>query len=425
MKIAIIGSGIAGNTLVWHLKDHHQLTVYEAGGHLGGHTHTHELELEGKALRVDSGFIVFNDRTYPEFNALLSELGVARQATEMSFSVHCEGTGFEYAGTNLNTLFAQRGNLLRPAFYRLLADILRFNRESPRLLAAGDEAITLGEYLRDEGYGQGFLRHYILPMGAAIWSQDIEAMVDFPARFFVRFFANHGLLTLNDRPQWYVIRGGSKTYVEKIYRGFAGSAYLDTPVTQVRRFPDRVEVLSRRGLDTYDAVFFACHADQALAMLAAPSRDEQQVLGALPYRGNRVVLHLGDDKLPRRKLARSSWNYRLPVDPAGAATVTYDMKKLQSLPLAGDLCVTLNGGEDLDSSKVLATMDYQHPMFTLAGVKAQSRQGAINGVQRSFFCGAYWRNGFHEDGVVSALQALDHFKHWTRHHEILPLHRTG
>jgi len=253
VKIAIIGSGIAGNTLVWRLKDNHQVTVFEAGNRLGGHTHTHDLALEGREICVDSGFIVFNDWTYPHFIALLDELGVVRQATDMSFSVHCERTGFEYAGTNLNALFAQRRNLVNPRFYRLIRDILRFNRDSLALLSGDDDGITLGEYLKEEGYGDYFRRYYILPMGAAIWSQPLEAMLEFPARFFVRFFANHGLLSINNRPQWYVVEGGSRSYVDRIYSDFTGNVHLNTPALAVRRFDSGVEVRTRLGWEQFDA----------------------------------------------------------------------------------------------------------------------------------------------------------------------------
>ena len=425
MKIAIIGSGIAGNTLVWRMNAGHEVVVFEAGDHLGGHTHTHDVTVEGKTIQVDSGFIVFNEKTYPNFIDMLERLGVERQATEMSFSVHCERTGLEYAGTNLNSLFAQRKNLFSGKFYRLLMDIVRFNRRAPGFLNTEDTTTTLGEYLRDEGYSDNFLRYYILPMGAAIWSQDVESMLDFPARFFIRFFYNHGLLSISDRPQWYVVKGGSKTYVEKIYSQFGGEVKLRTPVTAVRRFADRVEVEHRHGRDQFDAVFFACHSDQALALLSDATEAERAVLGAIPYQANTAVLHLGDDEFPVLKRARSSWNYRIPARSNGAATVSYDMKKLQSLPVQSDIAVTLNSNRDLEQKNIIAQMAYDHPVFTLEGLRAQQRQGEINGVRRSFFCGAYWRYGFHEDGVVSALEALEHFNIWQQNYARQPLHRAG
>ena len=426
MKIAIIGAGIAGNTLAWKLHRHHRVTVFEAGSHLGGHTHTHHLELEGRQTAVDSGFIVFNDRTYPNFNALLAELDVSRQATDMSFSVHCEASGLEYAGTNLDSLFAQRSNLVNPRFYRLIADILRFNRRAPALLDCDDDDITLGDYLRDERYGDYFKRYYILPMGAAIWSQPLDAMLAFPARFFIRFFANHGLLSINDRPQWYVVKGGSCQYVDSIYRQFSGEVRLNTPVERVQRYPDRTVVTAGQRDEVFDAVFFACHADTALALLADASDLEKRTLGAFPFQSNTAVLHTGDNLLPRRRKARSSWNYRLPAtEAAGGATVTYDMKRLQSLPLQGDVCVTLNGGDTLPREQVLASMTYRHPVFTLPGVRAQRDMHLINGAMRTYYCGAYWRYGFHEDGVVSALAALEHFNQRVEDDGQVPVQRAG
>jgi uncharacterized protein len=425
VKVAVIGSGIAGNTLAWRLDRHHKVTVFEAGDYLGGHTHTHEVGIEGQQIKVDSGFIVFNDKTYPHFIAMLSELGIAKQKTTMSFSVHCERTGLEYAGSNLNTLFAQRRNLFSRQFYRLLGDILRFNREAVSLLDLEDRTITLGEYLRDERYSEVFQRHYILPMGAAIWSQDVEQMLDFPAAFFIRFFSNHGLLSINNRPQWYVVDGGSGRYVDRIYRTFSGQVRLKTPVQEVVRHDDRVELISRRGREAFDAVFFACHADQALSLLQQPTSAERETLKALPYQGNNVILHRGSSLLPDCRRAWSSWNYRLPDRASNTATVTYHMNRLQSLPVSTDICVTLNGDSRVPSSEILAEMSYQHPIFTLDGLKAQLNHTRLNGQQRSFYCGAYWRNGFHEDGVVSALTAIDDFNQWCRNHENQSLRRAG
>lgn len=429
MKVAVIGSGIAGNTLVWKLGGHHDVTVFEAGSHLGGHTHTHSLNIDGQNLEVDSGFIVFNERTYPNFIAMLDELGVEKQNTSMSFSVHCEQSGFEYAGTSLNALFAQRSNIFKPGFYGLLRDILRFNREAPALLDGDDQHLRLGEFLEMGGYSETFKRYYILPMGAAIWSQDMASMLEFPGRFFVQFFLNHGLLSIRNRPQWYVVKGGSKRYVEKIYQGFKGRVLLQTPVTRVVRHRDRVDIYSRNmegaHKDTFDAVFFACHADQALAMIANPDPVEKSTLTKLPYQKNRAVLHTGNQLLPHRSKVWASWNYRLPNSGEDAATVTYHMNRLQSLAVATDICVTLNPHREIPQQRILAEMDYEHPVFTLDGVEAQGRQKEINGNNRSFFCGAYWRYGFHEDGVVSALNAVDDFNRWGQYYENLPLRRTG
>lgn len=418
MKIAIIGTGIAGNVAAHRLHPEHEISVYEANDYIGGHSHTHQVTVAGESFAVDSGFIVFNDRTYPHFSALLGELGVASRPAEMSFSVHCEATGFEYAGTNLNTLLARRRNLLNGDFYRLMRDILRFNRRAPALLDSGEETVTLGDYLRDEGYSQAFLRYYILPMGAAIWSTDMERMLDFPAAFFVRFFSNHGLLALKDRPRWYTVDGGSRRYVDKLVAPHRERIRLSSPVTRVRRFGDGVHVTSNGETEVHDAVFFACHSDQALAILGQDATPEEKaVLGAIPYQRNTAVLHTGDDRLPRSPRAWASWNYRLSARGDQRPAVTYYMNRLQSLPAPRPLCVTLNSDDCIPDREVLATMTYEHPLFTRRGVAAQLRQAEINGPRRSFFCGAWWRNGFHEDGVVSALDALEHFRQWHKQYE--------
>jgi predicted NAD/FAD-binding protein len=425
MKVAVIGTGIAGNVAAWHLNKHHEITVYEANDYIGGHTHTHRVQVGEGEINVDSGFIVFNEKTYPHFISLLDELGVEKQKTDMSFSFHSEATGFEYCGSSLNTLFAQRRNLLKPAFYRLLADILRFNREATALLGVEDTSTTLGEYLRDNNFGSDFIRHFIVPMGAAIWSTDLARMLDFPATFFIRFFHNHGLLSVNDRPQWYVIKNGSRQYVEKLVAPFRNNIRLSSPVTGVRRMADGVSVQSGGQWQQFDAVFFACHSDQALAMLEDPSDLERSILGAFPYQKNSAVLHTGRTMLPDRRRAWASWNYRLPLTDPGKATVTYYMNRLQSLSCDQTLCVTLNNDQAVADENVIAAMEYEHPLFTREGILAQQRQGELNGSNRAFFCGAYWRYGFHEDGVVSALAAIEHFKQWEQAGGHLSLQRVG
>jgi predicted NAD/FAD-binding protein len=409
MKIAIIGSGIAGNTVAWHLHRQHDITVFEAGSHIGGHTHTHEIEHEGRRYDVDTGFIVFNDRTYPNFIALLDELGVAWQPSHMSFSVRCEKSGLEYNGTTLNSLFAQRRNLLKPAFYRMIRDILRFNRESLELLENADE-IRLGEYLQRQRYGREFIDYYIMPMGAAIWSTAPQQMMDFPARFLVRFFHHHGMLTIDDRPQWRVIEGGSRRYVEALTAGFRDRIRLNTPITQVRRLKQSVCVIPVGGAEeAFDWVFFACHSDQALAMLGDASAQEREILGAIPYQENTVVLHSDRRLMPQRKLAWAAWNYHVPQQTSERVAVTYDMNILQGLQSSEPLLVTLNHTHEIDSSKVIKRLTYHHPLYNREGAAAQARHHEISGVNRTAYCGAYWRNGFHEDGVVSALAALRHF----------------
>lgn len=414
MKIAIIGGGIAGNTLAHHLHKHHEITVFEAGSHIGGHTHTHDIEHKGRRYSVDTGFIVFNDRTYPNFIALLNELGVDWQASDMSFSVHCEKTGFEYNGTSLNTLFAQRRNLFKPAFYRMIGEIMRFNKSSLELLAEGPE-IRLGDYLARGKYSQQFIDYYIIPMGSAIWSTEARQMLDFPARFFVRFFHHHGMLTVNDRPQWRVIKGGSIRYVEALTASFRERIRLNTPVEHVRRLKRSVGVKPLNGPEeTFDWVFFACHSDTALTMLKDPSAAEREILSAIPYQENSVYLHTDRSLLPRHKLAWAAWNYHVTATPIDRVAVTYNMNILQGLDSPEPLLVTLNHTRNINPAHVIKRLTYHHPLYTTAGTRAQARHAEISGVNRTAYCGAYWRNGFHEDGVVSALTALEHFRKASR-----------
>jgi uncharacterized protein len=411
VRIAIVGSGIAGLTAAHRLHPEHDLTLFEAGDHVGGHVHTHEINLGGRDYRIDTGFIVFNDWTYPNFIALLDELGVASQASDMSFSVSCGPSGLEYNGATLNSLFAQRANLFKPRFWGMLRDILRFNREAPQLLAEEGNELSLGDYLTANAYGRLFRDYYILPMGAAIWSTDPELMLGFPARFFIRFFLNHGLLAVKDRPVWRVVKGGSRAYVDRLIAPFSDRVRLNCPVTRIERQADQVKIHSLTGgMETFDAVFLACHSDQALALLANPSPAEHEILAAIPYQPNEAVLHTDIRLLPRRRPAWAAWNYLMPEGPGGRLALTYDMNILQGLEGTETFCVTLNASERIDPAKVLARVNYHHPLFTLEGATAQARQREINGTWRTYYCGAWWRNGFHEDGLVSALAALDHFR---------------
>jgi predicted NAD/FAD-binding protein len=410
MKIAIIGSGIAGNVVAHRLHRAHDITVFEAGDHVGGHTHTHTVQLGAERHEVDTGFIVFNDWTYPNFIELLTELEVETQPSHMSFSVRCERSGLEYNGSTLNGLFAQRRNLLRPSFYRMIRDILRFNRESLALLAGRDE-IALGDYLGAHGYSREFIDHYLIPMGAAVWSTDAGRMLGFPARYFVRFFHNHGMLSVDERPTWRVVKGGSARYVERLTAPFRDRIRLDTPVEYLRRLPDRV-LVKARGLEpeSFDQVFLACHSDQALHLLSDASALEREVLGAIPYQENEVVLHTDTRLLPRTRRAWAAWNYHVLPGDRGRVALTYNMNILQGLAARATLCVTLNRSDEIDPAKIIKRLTYHHPLYTPAGVAAQRRQHEVNGANRTYFCGAYWRYGFHEDGVVSALNALDHFE---------------
>lgn len=411
MKIAIIGSGIAGNTLAYHLHQQHDITVFEANDYVGGHTHTHDIALFGQHYQVDTGFIVFNDRTYPNFLQLLQTLNVAWQPSHMSFSVRDERNGLEYNGTTLNSLFAQRSNLFKPSFYRMIRDILRFNKTALELLEDGSE-ITLGDYLAKGQYSEQFIHQYIVPMGSAIWSTDAAQMMLFPARFFVRFFHHHGMLTVNNRPQWRVIKGGSHAYIEKLTADFKSKIRRNSPIESVRRLKSSVKVKPlNQPEQSFDYVFFACHSDEALAMLGKnATQAEREVLGAIPYQENSVYLHYDRSLMPKRKLAWAAWNYHITDKPTGKVQVTYNMNILQGLQSPEPILVTLNHTDMINPAKVIKRLRYMHPLYTIEGAVAQTRHAEISGHNRTGYAGAYWRNGFHEDGVVSALAALKHFE---------------
>lgn len=411
MKIAIIGSGIAGNTLAYKLHKAHDITVFEANDYIGGHTHTHTVEVAAEQHNVDTGFIVFNDRTYPNFIALLTEVGVSWQDSNMSFSVRDEGSGLEYNGTTLNSLFAQRRNLFSPKFYRMVRDILRFNKSSLELLNA-DQEIALGDYLEQNNYSQRFIDHYIVPMGAAIWSTDAKQMLQFPARFFVRFFHHHGMLSVDERPTWRTIQGGSSAYLTKLTAGYQDKIKLNAPIEQVTRQQDHV-LVKAKGAEAarFDYVFFACHSDQALRILGnGATTTERDVLSKIPYQCNSVYLHTDASLMPKRKLAWAAWNYHVTPQVSDKVQVTYYMNSLQNIPAKKPLLVTLNHTDGIDESQVIKKLNYAHPLYTLDGVAAQAQHHTISGRNRTGFAGAYWRNGFHEDGVMSALAALAHFE---------------
>ncbi|MFI7865451.1 NAD(P)/FAD-dependent oxidoreductase [Ectopseudomonas khazarica] len=411
MKIAIVGSGIAGLTCAYLLNRKHDIQVFEASDWIGGHTHTVDVQVEGRRYAIDTGFIVFNDWTYPNFIRLLGQVGVAFKPTEMSFSVSDPSSGVEYNGHDLNSLFAQRSNLWSPAFWGMLRDILRFNRQSLDDLASDriDADTTLGQYLQRNGYGRRFIEHYIVPMGSAIWSMSLADMLGFPLQFFVRFCKNHGLLSVSDRPTWQVIEGGSRSYVAPLTASFAERIRLNCPVSRVVRDDNGVTLHSAAGEERFDKVVFACHSDQALALLDQASTAERDILGALPYASNDVVLHTDTRLLPERELAWASWNYRLGGPSDQPAAVTYNMNILQGIDSATTFCVSLNQSAAIDPGKILARFRYAHPQYSLAGTAAQARWQELQGAQNSYFCGAYWANGFHEDGVVSALRVARAF----------------
>ena len=416
MRIAVIGSGISGMVAAYHLNRTHDITLFEAGDHVGGHTNTVDLELQGRDYAIDTGFIVFNDWTYPNFIELIDELQVPWQDSEMSFSVRCEQRGLEYNGTSINSLFAQRRNFARPSFLRMVADIVRFNRQAPQLLQAKSDTLSLGEYLVRERFSRYFVEHYIVPMGAAIWSSRPADMMAFPARFFVEFFSNHGFLSVDDRPTWRVIKGGSREYAKRLTASFASRIRLNTPAASIARLAHRVAVRLRDGsVEYFDQVFLACHSDQALRLLSDPSLEEEQILGAITYQENEALLHTDERLMPRRKLAWAAWNYHLPAAANDRVTVTYNMNILQSLTAPAQFLLTLNRSDFIDPAKVLGRYVYHHPVYTTAAVAAQKRRAEINGARRTYYCGAYWSYGFHEDGVKSALVSLDEFRRREEH----------
>jgi len=415
MKIAIIGTGIAGNVAAYKLRKEHDITVFEAGNYVGGHTNTIDVYENGRGHAVDTGFIVFNDRTYPNFIRLLDELCQESQPSEMGFSVRAEDGAIEYSGSSLNALFAQRRNLLRPPFYRMIRDILRFNSIELPSVDRLDESKTLGSYLFENGYSHEFIDHYLVPMAAAIWSAEPVSVLDMPVKFLVRFFDNHGLLQIKDRPVWRVIKGGSRQYVDKLVAGHRDRIRLNSPVQSIRRSETHVELKSATGgKERFDYVFVACHSDQALSLLRDATPEEYEVLGAIRYQANEAILHTDQSLMPQRRRAWAAWNYHIPRDSTRHVAVTYNMNILQGLETSNQYLVTLNNDQNIDPSKIIRTVQYEHPVYSRDAVIAQQRQADLNS-DRTFYCGAYWRNGFHEDGVVSALNALEHFEERLSH----------
>jgi predicted NAD/FAD-binding protein len=407
-RIAIIGAGISGLVAAHELEPAHDITVFEANERAGGHTNTIRVETDTAVHAVDTGFIVLNDRNYPNFERLLASIGVATQPSEMSFSVSDEGGRFEYNGSSPNGLFATRANLVKPAFHRMVADLVRFNRAARTLLEGEGEGPSLGDWLEDQRYSRMFIDRLIVPQASAVWSAAPGQMWSFPARFFVAFFANHGMLGFAARPNWRTVVGGSARYVEALTASWGDRLRLGTPVTAIERFPGHVEVTPAGGEpERFDEVVVAAHADQALGMLVDATAPERAILGAFPYQANQAVLHSDAAMLPRRRRARASWNYHLLAEPPDRTTVTYDMNRLQSLHADRQLCVTLNRTAAIDPAQVIRVLDYAHPIFTAAGVAAQARHGEISGRNRTHFCGAYWGWGFHEDGVVSGLRVAE------------------
>jgi predicted NAD/FAD-binding protein len=403
MRIAVIGSGIAGLTAAYSLHRRHDVTVFEAADYVGGHTRTVDVEVDGRSYAIDTGFIVFNERHYPNFTALLDGLGVSSKPTVMNFSVRSDRSGVEYASASLNAVFAQRRNLLRPTFRRMLRDILRFNRMA-RSNPLPDDRMTVAEYTEQHGFSRAFVDEYLVPLGASLWSSPPRRFRTFSIRFVIEFLGNHAMLQLSGQPVWRVVRGGSQRYVDALLARFSGEVLLGRPIERVRRLADRVSVRDASGAEAaFDHVILACHADQALRMLADPSPAEREVLGAFPYQRNDVLLHTDPTVLPRTPRARASWNYHVPADDRDTVSVTYNMNRLQGLQSPHLFNVTLNDSGLVRPERVLRRFIYEHPIFSPGRDAAQRRHDELIDINRTSFCGAYWGFGFHEDGVRSGL----------------------
>jgi predicted NAD/FAD-binding protein len=410
MKIAIVGAGISGLVAAYLLSPEHDITVFEANDYIGGHTHTVAVSRPDGNFAVDTGFIVFNEKTYPNFIRLIEKLNVTWQPSNMSFSVQCDKTGLTFSPSGFNSLFAQRKNLIRPSFYRMLWDATRFRRASSALVHRQNDRLTLGAYLKKERYSRAFIDHFIIPMGAAIWSAAPNKFMDFPAGYFVAFFENHGFLNIRNQPQWRTIQGGSKQYIAPLIAGFKDSIRLNSPVRAIRRHEDGVTLALGDGHTAgFDQVIIAAHSDQALHMLADPSDREKEILGAIAYQENHTALHTDASLMPVYRSAWASWNYRIPQNDTDRVALTYNMNLLQNIASKDTFCVTLNMPAAIAPDKLIREIIYHHPIYDPKSLAARRRHKEINGIQRTWFCGAYWGYGFHEDGVNSALEVCKHF----------------
>ncbi len=407
MNIAIVGSGIAGIYAAHYLSKQHKVTLYEANAYLGGHTDTHNIVINDRNFAVDTGFIVFNAHNYVHFTQFLAELGVESQPSDMSFSVSDVLSGLEYNATTIDKLFCQRQNLFRPRFFRMVLDIVRFYREAPKLLDGFDNTLTLGDYLAQNRYSQAFMDDHLIPMACALWSGPPDLLKNFPVRYFVAFMANHQMLNLSERPRWRTVSGGSSMYIDAFRKQFAGELRLNTPVQTIVRHPHGVKVSTANDNLNYDRVVLACHSDQALGLLKDANVAETEILGAMSYQDNEVVLHTDASLMPKHPKAWASWN-ALKLDEVQArCTITYYMNLLQNLDASEPLLVTLNCTDRIDPDKILLTRHYHHPVYTPQSLAAQLRRAEINGQRHTYFAGAYWGWGFHEDGARSAQEVVD------------------
>ena len=404
MRIAVVGSGISGLASAWLLSHAHDVVLFEANDYLGGHTHTHPIELAGQRYAVDTGFIVHNPAHYPLLTRLFRSLGVATQPTTMSFSVHNARTGLEYNATTLDTLFCQRRNLVSPRFLGMVRDLFRFYRQAPSLLDGDGPGPGIGDWLDENGYGEAFRDDHLVPMASALWSSPPEQILAFPARYLVQFMANHQMLQVSGRPEWRVVRGGSSTYVSALRARWQVQERLRCPVRSVSRDAHGVTVDSAVGSERFDRIVLACHSDQALALLTDATAEERDVLGAIAYQPNDVVLHTDARLLPRNRKAWAAWNAYVPGTPDAPCTVSYCMNLLQGLQSPEPFVVTLNRSDAIDPAKVLRRLHYQHPVYNAVSVAAQRRKARIQGQHHTWFAGAYWGWGFHEDGMRSAVE---------------------
>lgn len=410
MRIAIVGAGISGLVTAYLLSGDHDIVVYESNDYVGGHTNTVDVTCGENTYHVDTGFIVFNERTYPNFLTLIRKLDVAYEPTEMSFSVKCQRTGLEYRPNMAGSLFLQPGAFMKIAMYRMIWEIFRFRRESERFMETGEESLTLGRYLESQRYSRMFVDMFLIPMGAAIWSADPRAFREFPVKSFASFFKNHGILYPRNQPQWFFINGGSKRYVEKLTHSYRDRIRLNSPIDSIRRLPNRVQVKPRGGeTETFDKVIISAHSDQALAMLEDPTDKEKETLGSIPYQENIALLHSDVSILPNRKKFWASWNAFIPNMELGRASLTYNMNILQKIDSKKDFCVSLNLEAAINSDHIIKKIVYHHPIYTVQGFSAQKLWPEINGINGTYYCGAYWGYGFHEDGVNSALRVAKEF----------------
>jgi uncharacterized protein len=407
MRIAIVGSGISGLGSAWLLSRRHDVTLFESGDYLGGHTHTHDIQLQGRHYAVDSGFIVYNPEYYPLLNGMFDELGVRSQPTTMSFSVRSEASGLEYNATTINTLFCQRRNLFSLRFLGMVRDLVRFYREAVALLDHPGQGPTLGEYLGQNGYGSAFRDEHLLPMASALWSSPSAKLLEFPARYLVQFMANHQMLRVNRPPQWRVVTGGSSRYVQALRQGWSVNERLCCPVKSVRRLDQGVQITTDSGCEQFDQVVLACHSDQALRLLADATTNEREVLGAIAYQANEAVLHTDASVMPRGRKAWAAWNAYVPAAAGQTCTVSYCMNLLQGIESPEPFIVTLNQSQSIDPTKVLRRMRYHHPVYSHESVGAQKRKQEIQGQRGTWFAGAYWGWGFHEDGMQSAVEVAN------------------